>query len=68
MFACHACQQRPRQTLPLTCAAHAQPFLGEKTRSKVVLVYSEEEMRSALHCIPPERLYPVFGGTKEVHA
>ncbi|KAK9842519.1 hypothetical protein WJX81_004091 [Elliptochloris bilobata] len=43
----------------------SQPFLDEKTRGKVVLVYSEEEMRAALQCIPPERLYPVFGGTKE---
>ncbi len=43
----------------------AQPFLDEKTRGKVVLVYTEEEMRQALRCIPPDRLYPVFGGTKE---
>ena len=33
-----------------------------------MLVYSEEEVRGALQCIPPERLYPVFGGTKEARA
>ena len=43
----------------------AQPFLDEKTRGKVVLVYTEAEMRATLRCIPPDRLYPVFGGTKE---
>ena len=53
---------------PHTCFTSVQPFLDEKTRSKVVLVYSEEEVRSALQCIPPERLYPVFGGTKEARA
>ena len=45
--------------------ARAQPFLDEKTRGKVGLVYTEEEMRQTLRCIPPDRLYPVFGGTKE---